>query len=191
MREVEWETLKWVDWYDNRRLLGPIGYIPPAEAEEAFYANLNSLDMAAWPLNKSPSGKAGAVQSRIYWWQGAFAVAGAEDHGRVGSHRYLTCVPVDGLATADFIWFYLQTHEGLGKVQAASPGSADRNRTLGQGALEAITVPAPSIERQRWFNRLQTKAREARTVRASTAKDMEALIPAMLHEIFNSGPKSA
>ncbi len=47
MREVEWETLKWVDWYNNRRLLGPIGYIPPAEAEEAVYANLNSLDMVA------------------------------------------------------------------------------------------------------------------------------------------------
>lgn len=30
MREVEWETLKWVDWYNNRRLLGHIGYIPPA-----------------------------------------------------------------------------------------------------------------------------------------------------------------
>ena len=47
MREVEWETLKWVDWYNNRRLLGPIGYIPPAEAEEAFYAKLNTLDMVA------------------------------------------------------------------------------------------------------------------------------------------------
>ena len=47
MREVEWETLKWVDWYNNRHLLGPIGYITPAETEEAFYANLNTLDMAA------------------------------------------------------------------------------------------------------------------------------------------------
>ena len=47
LREVEWETLKWVDWYNNRRLLGPIGYIPPAQAEEAFYANLKSLDMVA------------------------------------------------------------------------------------------------------------------------------------------------
>ncbi len=46
-REIEWETLKWVSWYDNRHLLGPIGYIPPAEAEEAFYANLNSLDTVA------------------------------------------------------------------------------------------------------------------------------------------------
>lgn len=117
--------------------------------------------------------------------EGAFAVAGPNDHGRVGSHRYLTCVPVDGLATAEFIWFYLQTHEGISKVQAASPGSADRNRTLGQNALEAITVPAPPFNHQHWFNSIQTKAREARAIRASTANDVEALIPAMLHEIFN------
>ncbi len=45
--EVELETLKWVDWFNNRRLLEPIGNIPPAEAEEAFYANLNRLDMVA------------------------------------------------------------------------------------------------------------------------------------------------
>ena len=46
MREVEWETLKRVDWYNNRRLLCPIGYITPSKAE-AFYANLNTLDMVA------------------------------------------------------------------------------------------------------------------------------------------------
>ncbi len=131
------------------------------------------------------------VFSNIKAWEGAFAVAGPDDHGRVGSHRYLTCVPTEGLATADFIWFYLQTSEGLGKVQSASPGSADRNRTLGQGALEAITVPTPPIGQQQWFDRLQAKAREARTIRASTAQDIEALIPAMLHEIFDGGAKAA
>ena len=47
MREVEWETLKWVDWYNNRRLLAPIGYIPPAEAEETFYANVTKIDTVA------------------------------------------------------------------------------------------------------------------------------------------------
>lgn len=131
------------------------------------------------------------VFSNIKAWEGAFAVAGRDDHGRVGSHRYLTCVPVDGLATANFVWFYLQTYEGLGKVQAASPGSADRNRTLGQGALEAITVPAPPIDRQHWFDRLQAKAREARVIRVNTAQDVEALIPAMLHEFFNGRAKAA
>ena len=44
---VEWETLKWVDWFNNRRLLEPIGYITPTEAEEAYYANMNALDKVA------------------------------------------------------------------------------------------------------------------------------------------------
>jgi len=47
MTQVEWETLKWVDWYNNRRLLAPIGYMPPAEAERIFYAALQTLDIAA------------------------------------------------------------------------------------------------------------------------------------------------
>jgi type I restriction enzyme S subunit len=131
------------------------------------------------------------VFSNIKAWEGAFAVAGPDDHGRVGSHRYLTCVPVDGLATAEFIWFYLQTHEGISKVQAASPGSADRNRTLGQSALEAITVPTPPVNRQHWFNSIQTMAREACAIRANTSKDVEALVPAMLHEIFNGKAAAA
>ena len=35
---VEFATLSWVDWFNNRRLLEPIGNIPPAEAEERYYA---------------------------------------------------------------------------------------------------------------------------------------------------------
>ena len=45
IEEVELETLNWVDWFNHRHLLEPIGNIPPAEAEEAFYATLNTLDM--------------------------------------------------------------------------------------------------------------------------------------------------
>ena len=33
LEDVEMATLEWVDWYNNRRLMGPIGYIPPAEKE--------------------------------------------------------------------------------------------------------------------------------------------------------------
>ena len=45
--EVEWETLGWVDWYNNRRLLGSIGNIPPAEAEAAYHAGNTGHAMAA------------------------------------------------------------------------------------------------------------------------------------------------
>jgi transposase InsO family protein len=37
---VEFATLEWVDWFNNRRLLEPIGNLPPAEAEAAYYAAL-------------------------------------------------------------------------------------------------------------------------------------------------------
>ena len=38
LEAVEFATLEWVDWYNNRRLLSSIGNIPPAEAEAAYYA---------------------------------------------------------------------------------------------------------------------------------------------------------
>ena len=44
---VEYATLEWVDWFNNRRLLEPIGNIPPAEAEANFYAALESETLAA------------------------------------------------------------------------------------------------------------------------------------------------
>ena len=44
---VEFATLEWVGWFNHRRLLEPIGNIPPAEAEERYYAMLDDAPMAA------------------------------------------------------------------------------------------------------------------------------------------------
>ena len=129
------------------------------------------------------------VFSNIKAWEGAFAVAGPTDHGRVGSHRYLTCVPIVETASARFLWYYLQTREGLHKIQEASPGSADRNRTLGQESLKSICVPVPSIDVQCWFDRLQDKVWQVRCIRVATALEIEALSSAVLSQVFGSnGP---
>lgn len=124
------------------------------------------------------------VFSNIKAWEGAFAVAKPEDHNRFGSHRYLTCVPLTGAVTAGFVWFYLQSKKGLEKVVAASPGSADRNRTFGQKALGAIKVPIPPLDRQRWFDRLQGQVRQMEALREGARQDVEALLPAMLDGVF-------
>ena len=47
MEAVEFATLEWVDWFNNRRLLEPIGNIPPAEAEANYYAEQEPRAMAA------------------------------------------------------------------------------------------------------------------------------------------------
>jgi len=45
--DVEYATLEWVDWFNHRRLLEPIGNIPPAELEMAYYRQLEESAMAA------------------------------------------------------------------------------------------------------------------------------------------------
>ena len=44
---VEYATLEWVDWFNNRRLLEPIGNVPPAEREKAYYRQLEESGEAA------------------------------------------------------------------------------------------------------------------------------------------------
>ncbi len=44
---VEFATLEWVDWFNNRRLLDPIGNIPPAEAEARYHAQIAGQAIAA------------------------------------------------------------------------------------------------------------------------------------------------
>ena len=58
---VEVATLEWVDWFNNRRRLEPIGNIPPAEAEAAYYETWSNR---LWPRdsNQNASGIPGAVQ---------------------------------------------------------------------------------------------------------------------------------
>ena len=58
---VEFATLEWVDWFNNRRLLEPIGNVPPAEAEQRYYAMLEQPPPWRHNLNQIASGKPGAV----------------------------------------------------------------------------------------------------------------------------------
>jgi putative transposase len=44
---LEWATLDWVDGFNHKRLLGPIGNIPPAEAEAAYCRQQAALPKAA------------------------------------------------------------------------------------------------------------------------------------------------
>jgi hypothetical protein len=60
MEAVEYATLEWVDWFNNRRLLEPIGNIPPAEAEAAYYADMQE-QASQRDSNQIASGVTGAV----------------------------------------------------------------------------------------------------------------------------------
>jgi putative transposase len=47
LEAVEYATLEWVSWFNTRRLLEPIGNIPPAEFEKAYYTQQQGLAVGA------------------------------------------------------------------------------------------------------------------------------------------------
>jgi type I restriction enzyme S subunit len=85
-------------------------------------------------------------------------VAGPDDDGRYGSHRYITCVVNPAVANAHFIARYLGTPSGLASIGLASPGGAGRNKTLGLAALSDIRVPVPPLAEQKAINDVLTSA---------------------------------
>jgi type I restriction enzyme S subunit len=124
------------------------------------------------------------VLSNIKAWEGAIGVATEEDHNRVGSHRYLTCVVNPDAATTNFVCFYLLTREGLEHVGHASPGSADRNRTLGMRALMGIPVPVPPLHMQHNFDCAHRQMTETTVAEADSGKKLNALMPSILDRAF-------
>lgn len=126
------------------------------------------------------------VLSNIKAWEGAIAVADDEHDGCIASHRYITCVPDPALATAGFLAYYLLSEGGLEKVGLASPGTADRNRTLSLGNLGKIAVPAPALAAQQTFDRLQADVAALKARHAVIRQANAALIPATLERIFST-----
>lgn len=122
--------------------------------------------------------------SNVFAWEGAIAVAMPDDQGRVGSHRYITCVPNKRLATSTFLCFYFLTDEGMDLIRGASPGGAGRNRTLGLAALDALPVLVPPLSKQHWFDALQSKMYKLRSVQADTAAQLDALLPSAIDKAF-------
>ncbi|MDB5970681.1 MAG: type restriction-modification enzyme specificity subunit [Hydrocarboniphaga sp.] len=109
--------------------------------------------------------KGDLILSNVFAWEGAVAVAGADDGGRYGSHRFITCAVDSKRADANYLVRYLGTPDGLAQLQRASPGGAGRNRTLGLEKLQEIVVPLPPLaEQQAVVAHLDTLADKARQV---------------------------
>lgn len=128
------------------------------------------------------------VLSNIKAWEGAIAVAARAHDGCIASHRYITCVPDPAVATTGFLAYYLLSDDGLEKIGLASPGTADRNRTLSLGNLGNIEVPLPPVAAQQAFNQLQAQVAALKTKHTAIRRANAALLPATLERVFAASP---
>lgn len=114
--------------------------------------------------------------SNVFAWEGAIAVARPEDDGLIGSHRFMTCVPKEGVVHPEYLCYHFLTKAGLEDIGEASPGGAGRNRTLGVNKLAAIEVPVPPYEQQLWFCSMKSKIDEMKQLITGRLNDLDTLI---------------
>lgn len=122
--------------------------------------------------------------SNVFAWEGAMAIAQPEDHGRFGSHRFISCVAREDVALASFLLYYLLSSAGIEKIRKASPGGAGRNRTLGLKKLMAIEVPIPPLHAQHAFVQIQICIAELKARHMAIRANLSKLMPAVLERTF-------
>jgi len=121
----------------------------------------------------------------VFAWEGAVAVAQPADHGRFGSHRFISCVCDPARISTEVLAFYFQTPDGIEKLGKASPGGAGRNRTLGVAKLEEMLVPVPPLAAQKEFQKLLALQTQVAARAAESESATSALLPSLLDQIFN------
>ncbi|MGB4000323.1 MAG: restriction endonuclease subunit S [Desulfomonilia bacterium] len=124
------------------------------------------------------------VFNNVFAWEKAIAVAKPEDHGRVGSHRFITYVPHEGQATSEFLCHHFLGERGIEDIRAASPGSAGRNRTLGLKKLEKILVPVPDYDEQKRFAEIAKRRQLIQLETAGIEEELKAFHAALLAKAF-------
>ncbi len=89
------------------------------------------------------------VISNIQAWEGAIAHATKVDAGTIGTHRFLSYVPIAGRIDPNWARWFLLSEPGMTLIRRAAPGSTMRNRTLSIDRFEALEIPLPPIKQQR------------------------------------------
>ncbi len=121
--------------------------------------------------------------SNIKAWEGAIAVVSSQHNGKVVSHRYLTLSCLCAKILPEVLCYYLLSPEGLEQIGAASPGTADRNRTLNVKKLHQISIPILPMDDQLRLKRV-LKAKEEFLALNTLEIDAESLRRSILSKAF-------
>ncbi|MBC7369465.1 MAG: hypothetical protein H7343_22075 [Undibacterium sp.] len=134
------------------------------------------------------------IMQIVFAWEGAIAVAGDDDDGKVGSHRFLTFRVDEQRCSAHYLNWWFKTREALRQVMKISPGAAGRNRTLGSKRLGELKVPLPSVPEQKrivaWLEGLARRASVVRSELGASEADSEAFMVAVRDDLIGREPKA-
>ncbi|MDN5760209.1 MAG: restriction endonuclease subunit S [Tomitella sp.] len=173
---------QWVDLDDDERYraIGVRGFgrglikypaVPQSQLSKMRYFDVQPLRL---------------LVSNIKAWEGAVTHTSVADVGLVGSNRFLQYEVLSPDVSLDWAYAYLSSPWGTAALSAASPGSADRNRTLSIRSFESIEMPVPDMQVQERVADVG-KAMQ-RFTDLARRKDVlvRAMLPAARNEIFTA-----
>lgn len=85
----------------------------------------------------------------VFAWEQAIGKTTRSEVGMIGSHRFPMYRPINDRVDVDYLISYFLTKRGTDILEAASPGGAGRNKTLGQDRFLKSKIILPPIEEQR------------------------------------------
>ena len=135
---------------------------PVAVQTDEMYTQIGIRSHGKGLFYKEPVTGASLGNKAVYWvepdcfvlnivfaWEQAVSKTTQNEVGMIGSHRFPMYRPVDGRVDVDYLITYMLTKRGKDILEAASPGGAGRNRTLGQDRFMKSKIILPSVEEQR------------------------------------------
>lgn len=85
----------------------------------------------------------------VFAWEQAITKTTENEIGMIGSHRFPMYRPKNDLVDIDYLIYYFLTKRGTDILEAASPGGAGRNRTLGQERFLKSKITLPPLPEQK------------------------------------------
>ena len=85
----------------------------------------------------------------VFAWEQAIGKTTSAEKGMIGSHRFPMYRPINNRVDVDYLINYFLTKRGAEILEAASPGGAGRNKTLGQDRFLKSKVILPPLAEQR------------------------------------------
>lgn len=85
----------------------------------------------------------------VFAWEQAIGKTTQAEEGMIGSHRFPMYRPINNRVDTDYLIYYFLTKRGTEILEAASPGGAGRNKTLGQDRFLKSKIVLPPLAEQR------------------------------------------
>lgn len=120
----------------------------------------------------------------VFAWEQAIGKTTQAEVGMIGSHRFPMYKPVNNLIDIDYLVYYLLTKRGTDILEAASPGGAGRNRTLGQDRFMKSRIVLPPLDEQQKIAKILSTQDKAIELQGRKIEELERFKKSCLEKMF-------